>query len=100
MRPFVFLFVLLISAEQAHAYRGVEYASEEREFESPASLFPGYFNTFTAPRGKFIFEVPTSTLDYGLTKDLTVGINLLPLTYALLWFRPALTVKGRYRFFS
>ncbi len=94
----LFLLIAASSSTDVLAYRG-ESIEQLPPLESPAGRLPGYMDAYVAPRGELIFELPTFSLDYGVTDRLTVGANLMA-TAMILSEAPAFALKTRYLFFS
>lgn len=80
---------VLLMAPSAFAQRGESYSDNNAPTTGPSTGVPGFFDTYMAEKGRFVLELPpvvgfypmpTSTLDYGLTDDLTVGTNTVVTT--------------------
>jgi hypothetical protein len=94
------LSLLLVLPLTAEAYRGESAVIQDSIIDGvPSDGLPGYFDAHVAGRGRAVLEIPTMTLDYGVTENFTVGVNALP-GFILLAGQPAFMGKLRYRFFS
>lgn len=96
----VLAFAALLST-RAFAQRGSHMPELPREPapENTLSGFPGFFDTNVAPHERLVTEVPTFAADYGLTRDVTVGVNGLS-ALTILADNPVYYLKARYRFLS
>ncbi|MFH0901103.1 MAG: hypothetical protein V2A73_10775 [Pseudomonadota bacterium] len=83
----------------AFAQRGASFVQQEAPVEVPSGGFPGVFDTHLTPAGGFVLELPTGTLDYGVTPNLTVGANLGVMLLGSANM-PAGVLKARYRVYS
>jgi hypothetical protein len=81
----------------AHAQRGGDYVGRDSPGQTPRTGFPGVFNTHMAEESGVVANVPLMQLDYGLSGDLTAGINLLP---AFVNTPPGAIGRMRYRLHS
>lgn len=93
------LLVSILAPLEARAQRGQGEATQTPPPKTPLTGFPGAFDTNLADPGSLVLDIPSLSVDYGLTENLTVGTNgwfALPVLVG----SPAIFVKARYRFFS
>ena len=83
----------------ALAQRGGAFVAQEPS-EGPRSQFPGAFNTHMADRGTVVVDAPFFQIDYGVTDNLTVGINPLLLLPVAAGELPGGIGKLRYRLYD
>lgn len=96
----LFALALICFSTQAFAYRGQTAVEQKPPLKSPGNGFPGFFDPHTAAQGSLVFDLPTFSVDYGITDHWTLGTNLVPLTATLLTQVPIFSLKTRYQFFS
>ena len=99
MRRVMVAVFVLGAAPQAFAQRAAEYTSQVPPVEARSSGFPGIFDTAMAPTHDFVLSIPTSSIDFGVSENFTVGTNGVPYL-ALIAGKPGGSLKLRYRFFS
>lgn len=73
---------------------------QENAPQTPLDGFPGFFDTNMAQNDSFVFDLPSFTLDFGLSDRLTLGINSLGAFFTSVSLQPLLLAKARYRLFS
>ncbi|NBO38847.1 hypothetical protein EBU99_09715 [bacterium] len=95
------------STPAAFAQRGSDYVSHRPISETPSSGIPGFFDTETASAGSLVFDVPSLSIDYGISEHLTLGTNAVAVLSTSLWLAnggksatPIVMLKARYRIFS
>lgn len=95
------LLVSFCYQEMSFAQRGTNVPSlpQEGTPPSPQTGFPGFFDTETLPQYRFMGELPTFGIDFGITPNLTVGVNALSLL-TITSSSSIFYLKSRYRFFS
>jgi hypothetical protein len=83
----------------ARAQRGEAYLAQQPPSETPLSGFPGLFDTNTVDRHGVAASLPSTSVDVGITEQLTVGTylgSMLPNAFGV----RALALKARYRLYS
>lgn len=90
----------LLGSSETLALRGADFIEQTLPAEFASDGFPGFLDTRVAPSHRFVIEVPTLALDYGMTDHLTFGSNLASPLLSSLFRTPFLYWKTRYRFFS
>lgn len=86
-------------ASRAFAQRGGAYTLDGTPPTTPASGFPGMFDSNVADKGSFVLDIPTLSADYGLTENVTIGTNGLFLGLLVAGL-PSVYLKTRYRFLT
>jgi len=99
---FILLFLCaslgLINQGFAQELRG--QIEQEDPLYIPTENFPGYFDSNVLPGGKVSFNLPFGSLSLGLTKNLTVSLNVPLVFYMVERWTPTFLGEVRYRFFS
>lgn len=87
--------------QNALAQRGLGSPSLSRDggIESLLSGFTGFFDTNVVHKDELVGELPTFSLEYGLSENVTLGVNTLS-ALSLLASTPLFLGKMRYRFLN
>ena len=104
-QPFHFLKTLCLFgafflAYPSMAYRGQNVVQLDRPVGGPSSGMPGYLDAQVVRKGQWVAELPTMSLHYGVTPQLTLGTNLIPLGVVAFTGHPSFALKARYQYFS
>lgn len=98
---FFHLGAALFKPSECFAQRGQDYIQQSNSIQTQLDGYPGFFDTEMAPRQTAVIEIPTSSMDFGINENLTVGTNALSALTALQGLKKTLIFgKVRYRIFS
>lgn len=89
-----------MTTPSAFAQRGGDSIQQSTPPSTPLGFFASYFDTGMVPVNRFTLDLPLTGVDYGVTKDFTLGTNIVSSVLTTITFQPFLYFKARYRFFS